>query len=82
MTETPQTARDDTAAIAAYASRWGLDPEGAAVDWRFIAECDREYWRKVAGADDDVRRRAAGDLAALTEELGLHGPADGSEAAS
>jgi len=51
MTDTPQTARDDTAAIAAYAARYKLDAEAAAADWRFLVEGEREYWRAVAGGN-------------------------------
>jgi len=66
MTDAPQTARDDTAAIAAYAGRYGLPAEAAAADWRFLVEGDREHFRGVAaGAPDET----------LTEHVPVRFPA-------
>jgi len=48
MTDTPQTARDDTTAIGAYAAGYQLDAEAAAVEWRFLVEAERERWRGIA----------------------------------
>jgi hypothetical protein len=50
MTDTTPRARDDTAAVAAYAAANHLTAGEAAADWRFITEREREHWRGVADA--------------------------------
>jgi hypothetical protein len=58
MTDATPRPRDDTAAIAAYAARYGLDADAAAADWRFLVERDRECFRErsrgVAGGKAPV----------------------------
>lgn len=60
MNDTPQTARDDLPAIAAYAKHHGLEAEAAATEWRFLAEKHRAHWRLVA--DGQGAGLADGDL--------------------
>ena len=75
MTDATPRARDDTAAIAAYGARYGLDAEAAAADWRFLTEGDREHFREVAdgnapaGAEPETGACPHGDLAAEITRL-------------
>jgi hypothetical protein len=48
LVSTPQTARDDLPAIAAYATMHALGEEAAAAEWRFIDGEERERFRSAA----------------------------------
>jgi len=70
MTETPQTARDDTPAIAAYATMHALADKAAAAEWKFIPGEERERFRPVARSAIDAHKAdgiAAGRIADLLE---------------
>jgi hypothetical protein len=78
MTDTPsQTARDDTAAINAYAARYGLDAGAGAADWRFLVEGDREHWREAAdGKALAAVEKTPGRASWTTRALALEGNPD------
>jgi hypothetical protein len=50
MADTTPRARDDTAAVAAYAAANHLTAGEAAAEWPFGPERDREHWREVSQA--------------------------------
>jgi len=75
MTATPETARDDLPARAAYAAHHHLSAEEAAAEWPFTPDREREHehWRAVAraviAADIEVNGSLTAALATAVDML-------------